>query len=84
MGEIREAGSSNSNTGLFGYNHGEKTIALNAEDGSARFGASGQGQIVIDPGIDSAKLYSDDYEVGYVKPSDMIPAQTKYISGYSY
>lgn len=84
MGEVREAGTGNSNIGLFGYNHGEKTIALNAEDGSARFGASGQGQIVIDPGIDSAKLYSDDYEVGYVKPSDMIPAQTKYISGYSY
>ena len=84
MGEVREAGNSNSNIGLFGFNHGEKTIALNAEDGSARFGASGQGQIVIDPGIDSAKLYSDDYEVGYVKPSDMIPAQTKYISGYSY
>lgn len=84
MGEVREAGESDSTTGLFGYNHGERTLLLNSEDGSARFGKTGQGQIVIDPGINSAKLYSDDYSVDYVRPSDMIPAQTKYVAGYSY
>lgn len=84
MGEVREPGENDSTVGLFGYNAGQRTLSLNAEDGSARFGTTGQGQIVIDPGATSAKLYSDDYEVGYVKPSDMIPAQTKYISGYSY
>ena len=84
MGEVREAGESESQIGLFGYNHGQKTIVLDTKDGSARFGASDQGQIVIDPGADTAKLYSDDYQVGYVSPSDMIPAQTKYLSGYSY
>ena len=84
MGEVREAGESESQIGLFGYNHGQKTIVLDTKDGSAKFGASDQGQIVIDPGADTAKLYSDDYQVGYVSPSDMIPAQTKYLSGYSY
>ena len=84
MGEVREAGESESQTGLFGYNHGQKTIVLDTKDGSARFGASDQGQIVIDPGADTAKLYSDDYQVGYISPSDMIPAQTNYLSGYSY
>ena len=84
MGEVREPGENDSTIGLFGYNAGQRTLSLNAEDGSARFGATGQGQIVIDPGATSAKLYSDGYEVDYVRPSDMIPAQTKYTGGYSY
>lgn len=84
MGEVRESNSSDTKVGLFGYNSGQKTIELNAEDGSARFGATNQGQIIINPGVDTAKLYSDDYQVGYISPSDMIPAQTKYVAGYSY
>ena len=84
MGSVQEAGKANAETGLFGYNHGERTIALDAEKGSARFGKSGQGQIVIDPDETSAKLYSDNFEIGYTRPSDMVPAQTNYEGGYSY
>lgn len=83
MGTVKET-DGEEKTGLFGYNSGNQTIFLDAEDGSARLGTVGQGQIVIDPGLNSAKLYSDNYEVGYVAPSQMIPAQTKYLSGYSY
>lgn len=51
-------------TGLFGYNHGAQTLFLNAQDGSALFGAAGQGQIVIKPGTKenaSATITGGDY-----------------------
>lgn len=51
-------------TGLFGYNHGAQTLFLNAQDGSALFGAAGQGQIVIKPGTEenaSATITGGDY-----------------------
>ena len=83
MGTVREAGSNTEEIGLYGYNHGERSIELNAQDGSAKFGA-GRGRILIQPGDDSAKLYSSNYAPNYVRPSDMIPAQTKYLGGYSY
>jgi len=48
--------------GLFGYYHGERTIFLNSDDGSARFGKSGAAQIVIDPSqSDRAYIYSGEY-----------------------
>ena len=37
-------------TGLFGYNHGEQTIFLDAQTGKSEFGLRGKGQIIIDPG----------------------------------
>ena len=90
MGSVREAGSSNEEVGLFGYNSGVRTLELNAEDGSAKFGKQGAGRIIIDPGTGdydgkgTARLYSDDYSITYTKPSDMVPAQTKYTAGFSY
>ena len=83
MGTVIESNGEEKN-GLFGYHEGGQTIFLDAEDGSARFGAANQGQIVIDPGLGSAKLYSDDYNIIYSAPSQMVPAQTKYLNGFSY
>lgn len=48
--------------GLFGYNKGQQSIFLNARDGSATFGVSGAGQIKIEPGSDTARLYSGNYK----------------------
>jgi len=84
MGTVREGGSSSEEVGLFGYNKGERTIALDAEDGSARFGKTGQGQIVIDPGAESAKIYSDDFRVDYTTPDQMNPPQSVYTEGFKY
>ena len=61
MGSVKEAGSKTVEHGLFGYNSGERTISLNSEDGSARFGRTGLGQIVIDPNVDTAQLKSGSY-----------------------
>ena len=41
--------STSTKAGLYGYQSGVLTIALEAEDGSARFGRSGSGQIIINP-----------------------------------
>lgn len=61
MGSVAEAGTDKIETGLFGYSSGERTIALDAEDGSARFGKSGSGQIVIDPSDNTAVIKSGDF-----------------------
>ena len=61
MGSVKEAGKTKEEYGLYGYNAGERTIALNAEDGSARFGKAGMGQIVLDPTDNTATLRSGDY-----------------------
>jgi len=81
MSSVREAGSNTEEVGLFGYNSGARTIELNAEDGSAQFGA-GRGRITIKPGENSAKLYSSNYRVDRVTPSSI--GQTTYQLGYSY
>ena len=66
-------------TGLFGYHNSVQTMFLNAEDGSAIFGKSGGGQIIIDPnaakrgGDSSGLLYSSNYFGSYGndgKPDD--------------
>ena len=62
MGSIKEAGAEEIETGLFGYNSGERTIALSAYDGSAKFGKEGAGQIVIDPSTNEALLTSGNYD----------------------
>lgn len=61
MGSIKEPGAEKEEHGLFGYNAGQRTITLNSEDGSARFGKTGAGQIIIDPTQDTAQLKSGDY-----------------------
>lgn len=54
MGEVKEAGKSNTEVGLFGYSSGIRTMFLNAEDGSAAFGVASidGGQIIVQPGRD--------------------------------
>ena len=62
MGSVKEAGSNEIETGLFGYNAGQRTITLNSEDGSAAFGATGSGQIIIDPSTGAALLRSGNFD----------------------
>lgn len=62
MGTVKEAGMSASEHGLFGYSSGERTITLSASDGSARFGRTGAGQIIIDPSTGEALLTSGNYD----------------------
>lgn len=47
--------------GLFGFYQGVETIKLDAEVGSAAFGKSGAGQIIIDPSNDTAIIKSGNY-----------------------
>lgn len=47
--------------GLFGFGNGETSFFLNAKSGSAIFGKSGPGQIIIDPTNNKAELYSSNY-----------------------
>ena len=61
MGSVKEPGAEQEEHGLFGYNAGQRTITLNSEDGSARFGKAGAGQIIIDPTQNTAQLKSGDY-----------------------
>lgn len=61
MGSVKEAGKNKKEIGLFGYNFGERTIFLNAKDGSAIFGKQGPGQIILDPKAKKAMLYSSGY-----------------------
>lgn len=66
MGTVREAGSNKEEVGLFGYNSGVRTIELDAEDGSAKFGREGQGQIIISP--DEKNDHSVIKSGGYIPP----------------
>lgn len=52
--------------GLFGFYQGIETIKLDAEFGSATFGESGKGQIIIEPGNkdNEAIIYGGNYEEG--------------------
>ena len=62
IGGVNNPNSKNTQMGLFGYYHGERTIFLNSDDGSARFGKSGAAQIIIDPSqSDRAYIYSGGY-----------------------
>ena len=61
MGSVKEAGKNKKDIGMFGYNFGERTMFLNAEDGSAIFGKKGPGQIILDPAAEKAMLYSSAY-----------------------
>ena len=77
MGSVKAQGEIKEEHGLFGYNAGQRTIALNAADGSARFGIEGKGQIVLDPATGDAILTSGNYseeagtgmEINLSKPS---------------
>ena len=61
MGEVRTAGKSRSNTGLFGYDKGVRSFFLNSQNGSALFGKQKNGQIIIDPTVNRALIYSGNF-----------------------
>ena len=68
MGVVKESGSLSEEIGLFGYNKGDKTVFISAEDGHASFGRKGRGQMIIDPrGEGHAMLYSPDFWAKYEK-----------------
>jgi len=50
---------------LHGYSQGERTIFLNADNGSAIFGKRGPGQIILDPSSNEALLYSSSFWKSY-------------------
>lgn len=61
LGEVKESSYANKEVGIFGYNHGQRSIFLNAETGSAAFGIANQGQIIIDPTDGRATIRSGNY-----------------------
>ena len=65
MGAAKEANATKAAIGMFGYNEGQRTLFLNAENGAAIFGKlgseQGSGQIIIDPTQSKALLYSYDF-----------------------
>ena len=64
--------STNQRIGMFGYYQGKQSLFLNAKDGSAVFGLSGKGQVIIDPTAEKAMLYSSNYWKNY-NPADGKP-----------
>ena len=65
MGQVKVAGKSNPDTGLLGYSEGDRTFFVNSDNGSAIFGKSGIGQIIIDPQGNRALLYSSNFWKNY-------------------
>lgn len=61
IGTKEDYNNNKTETGLFGYNHGEQTIFLDAETGKSEFGQSGKSKIVIDPSQENAQIYSGNY-----------------------
>lgn len=65
MGQVKVADKSNPDTGLLGYSEGDRTFFVNSDNGSAIFGKSGIGQIIIDPQGNRALLYSSNFWENY-------------------
>lgn len=65
MGQVKNPMKSQSDVGLFGYASGERSFFVNSKNGSAIFGISGNGQIIIDPASDKAMLYSHNFWRNY-------------------
>ena len=65
MGDVKKADNDISLTGLYGYQNGIQTFSL-TEEGKAKFGASGSGQIQIDgsQGIIESGNYTVDKKTG--------------------
>ncbi len=83
MGSVQEHADQDIESGLFGYDHGERTFLLDAENGMASFGKSGAGQIIIDPSTGSAILksgnYDEDKKIGMI--IDLSKPNIKYANG---
>lgn len=71
MGQVKNPMKNQSDVGLFGYASGERSFFVNSKNGSAIFGTSGNGQIIIDPGSNKAMLYSHSFWKNY--NSDGLP-----------
>lgn len=67
IGKENSGSSSDYKIGLLGYSDGAQSIFLNAKDGSAAFGKSGMGQIIIDPTQTQGLIYSSNYWKNYNK-----------------
>lgn len=76
MGQVKNPMKSQSDVGLFGYASGERSFFVNSKNGSAIFGTSGNGQIIIDPASDRTMLYSYNFWTSY-------SSQTELPSSYS-
>ncbi len=64
--------------GLLGYNHGQRSIFLDAKTGKAEFGLNNSGKIVLDPTDRRAKIYSGNFpnpEVNHFKDIDLSESQ---------
>jgi len=81
MGETRLPSKQTPQTGLLGYNAGTRTFFLNSKNGSASFGRSDQGQIVIDPSISQRKamIYSGNFWKEYNSDGDYDGLPKNYI-----
>lgn len=77
MGEVKQSGKDNSQTGLFGYSKGERTFFLDSKTGGALFGKNNGGRIIIDPTNKQALIYSGNFWENYNK-------ETNFPSTYTY
>ena len=59
MGDVKTANSTD--TGIMGYDHGVRSIFMDAETGKTVLGKQGAGQITIDPRNNTARIYSGNY-----------------------
>lgn len=62
MGEVKEPMRTNSDIGLLGYYHGQRSFFVDSETGGAIFGRGTSGSIVIDPSLETnAFIYGGNY-----------------------
>lgn len=61
IGKVKETNQSGYDIGLIGYSKGVRSIFLDSKTGKAVFGATGKGQITIDPSSNRAQIYSGNY-----------------------
>lgn len=80
MGDVKKANNDVALTGLYGYQNGIQTFSL-TENGKAKFGASGSGQIQIDgnQGIIESGNYTVDNKTGM-----QIDLKEGYIDAYNF
>lgn len=80
MGDVKKANNDVALTGLYGYQNGIQTFSL-TEDGKAKFGASGSGQIQIDgnQGVIESGNYTVDKKTGM-----QIDLKEGYIDAYNF
>lgn len=80
MGDVKKVNNDITLTGLYGYQNGIQTFSL-TEDGKAKFGASGSGQVQIDgnQGIIESGNYTVDKKTGM-----QIDLKEGYIDAYNF